>query len=431
MTGNAMLLCDIRLSPSAAAALESARTPAWLIEPEEARIVAANGRGLELLALTRDGANATLDAAMPAVARLRALLSKPDQLRASAATGQKLVFWRPAGVVRLSCTVAPVDGSPLSLLLVTAETSGDGAGEAQAQSAKPPTDDAATLKEIARRIRAGRKVAAPVVEDISDTSSEVLPDVPDEDTRKPAPTQSSGRDDPHRLAKLAHELRTPVAAIAAAAEVMRDERLGALENTRYQGYAADIAASARHALSVIDRVLGGNSQPDAPGAVPPGEIDVNGLVKGLGSSLRALAKEAGVRLRVRLEAREGAIAADETSMRQIVLNLVTNAIKFTGAGGRVELATRRPRDGSVVVVVRDSGPGMSKQEIARALEATAAVAAGRRPKGGLGLGLPLVRALAEANGARLSIESTPGKGTVARVTFPKQAVIAKQRSSAL
>ena len=418
-----MLLCDISLSPGASAALAAARAPAWIIDPEGARVVAANGRGLELLALNRDGANAALDGAMPAVARLRALLSGPE-LRASAATGQELVFWSPAGLLRLSCTVALADGSPPSLLLVTAETNGEGSGE-EAPSAKPPPDDAATLKEIARRIRAGRKEPAPAAPEISGTSSAELPDEPAEEVRKPASSPASGGDDPHLLAELAHELRTPVAAIAAAAEVIRDERLGALENARYQGYAADIAASARHALSVIDRVLGGNSQPCTPGAIPPSEIDVNNLVKGLGSSLRALAKEAGVRFRVRLETREGAVAADETSVRQIVLNLVTNAIKFTGAGGRVEVATRRPRDGSLVIAVRDSGPGMSQREIASALGATAARAPTRRPKGGLGLGLPLVRALAEANGARFSIDSTPGKGTVARVTFPAQPVIAK------
>ncbi len=230
MTANAMLLCDIHLSPRAGAALEAARAPAWIIEPEGARVVAANGAGLELLALTRDGANAALDGAMPAVARLRALLSGPDALRGSAATSQKLVFWRPAGALRLSCSVAVADGTPPSLLLVTAETNDEGDGDVQAPSTKPQTDDAATLKEIARRIRAGRKEAGPAAPappppDVTEPSGEDLRSDVGKNAAQTATPSPSSSGDPLLISKLAHELKTPLAAIAAAAEVMRDERI--------------------------------------------------------------------------------------------------------------------------------------------------------------------------------------------------------------
>jgi signal transduction histidine kinase len=108
-------------------------------------------------------------------------------------------------------------------------------------------------------------------------------------------------------------------------------------------------------------------------------------------------------------------------VRQILLNLLGNAVKFTAAGGKVEVATQLRLDGRTAIEVRDNGAGMSDREIANALAAARPDEARRRRKGGgFGMGLPLVRALAGTLGATLVIESREGEGTVARVVFSKR-----------
>jgi signal transduction histidine kinase len=230
-------------------------------------------------------------------------------------------------------------------------------------------------------------------------------------------------------ARLAHELKTPLSAIAAAAEIMGDERFGALGNPRYAGYVRDIRGSAQHVLGVIDRMLADSL------AEPPAlqhdfavtEIDTGEVLAATASQLTPLAERAGITLALELAPRLPHVIADATSLRQIVLNLVTNALKFTDRGGRITLAARSGGDGRLSITVSDTGSGMAVAEIERRLapEGTAP----REPRRGaakgegLGLGLPLVQALAAANGAELRILSAPGKGTSASVVFEKGRVV--------
>lgn len=222
------------------------------------------------------------------------------------------------------------------------------------------------------------------------------------------------RGDPHSIARLAHELKTPLSAIAAAAEIMRDERLGPIGSERYRGYAADIHSSARHALGVINRMLEVARSEGAQAKLSFAEIDLNGLVESVLSGMQPLAAEAGLSLVGRPAARLPHVVADETSLRQILLNLLTNAIKYTGASGEVAVSTGYRVDGPVTLEVRDNGPGMN-------LDAGAAEAAsGSSLAGpGLGLGLPLVKALAAENGAVVEIETAAGRGTAVRLVFAK------------
>jgi signal transduction histidine kinase len=114
-----------------------------------------------------------------------------------------------------------------------------------------------------------------------------------------------------------------------------------------------------------------------------------------------------------------AVIADPRSVRQILLNLISNSIKYTGVGGQVIVSTARGDDGDVVLRVRDTGVGMSDQEIAVALEPFRQLATSARwGSGGTGLGLPLTKALAEANRATFSIKSAVNAGTLIEVAFP-------------
>lgn len=250
-----------------------------------------------------------------------------------------------------------------------------------------------------------------------------------ESEKKKAATTSSAvsaqpmrLDDPNYIAKLAHELKTPLSAIAAAAEIMRDERLGPIGSERYRGYAGDIHDVARHALDIINAMLQARAAGGEPAPLATAEIDLNDLAARAVSAMQPLAERSRLAIELDFEPRLPHISADVLSVRQILFNLIANALKFTASGGVMRVSTRQTRAGRVEIEIADTGTGMSAREIAEALDKTSPPAPGPRREGGLGFGLPLVRALAEANGAELSILSEVGKGTTATVSFAKDRV---------
>ena len=116
------------------------------------------------------------------------------------------------------------------------------------------------------------------------------------------------------------------------------------------------------------------------------------------------------------------IVADERTMRQVVINLLSNAVKFTEPGGQVIVTTTLSDDGEVALRIRDTGVGMDSDDLKMALELFRQTAAGRKA-GGTGLGLPLTKALAEANRARFAIKSERGRGTLVEIIFPSNRVL--------
>ncbi len=226
------------------------------------------------------------------------------------------------------------------------------------------------------------------------------------------------------LAKLAHELKTPISAIVAAAAVMRDERLGPVGNDKYRGYIRDIHSSAQLVLTVIDRMLAQRSGSGAETRLPRQEIDVLSLVDGVASMMQPLADASGVVLTVADfnvgPAGAPKVLGDQVTLQQVLLNLLSNAIKFNAIGGRVEMAVTVGDDGSVSICVSDTGSGMSADQIEAALAGEVVPADSRTMIGrGLGIGLPLVRSLCEANGARLAISSHESAGTRVSVVFDR------------
>jgi len=233
------------------------------------------------------------------------------------------------------------------------------------------------------------------------------------------------------LVRLAHELKTPISAIAAAADVMRHEQLGPLGNDKYLTYASDIHASALLVLALIDRAMAQRSGDVTVAQLDRERIDTRELLSGIGSALQPLAQAAGITLNVSVvEDREGKaplqILSDAVSLKQILYNLVNNAIKFTPAGGRVDLNAQNLPDFSVRLSVVDTGPGMSEGQIEMALAGEPVALESRQHTGtGLGIGLPLVKAMCEAIGARFTLLSErPSEGLKAQITFPRKLVIA-------
>jgi signal transduction histidine kinase len=220
-------------------------------------------------------------------------------------------------------------------------------------------------------------------------------------------------------ARLAHELRTPLSAVIAYAEVLKDEHFGALGNARYRDYARNIYDSARHALGVLEGMLA--SAPEAAG-VPElvfADLDPRTIVEDCLAVARPLADQAGLKLGAELGPRMPRIVADEVSLKQMLLNLLTNAIKFARRGDEVTVGVAYEAGGPLRIAVTDTGPGMKEPPLA--LEGGRSGPA-RRRKGG-GIGLPLTRALAEANGAALVIDSAPGRGTRVTIAFGRDRVV--------
>ncbi len=226
------------------------------------------------------------------------------------------------------------------------------------------------------------------------------------------------------LAKISHEIRTPLNAIIGFAEVMLEERFGPIENERYKEYLRDVHASGSHVISLVNDLLdlakveAGRLELSFTG------VNLNDLVSSCVTLLQPQAMRDRIVVRTSFASRLPSVLADERSVRQIVLNLVSNAIKFTDAGGQVIVSTAVTDRGEVTFRVRDTGIGMTPDEVEAALEPFRQIATSRR-SGGTGLGLPLTKALVEANRGALKIASSPREGTLVEVIFPPARVAAQ------
>ncbi len=226
------------------------------------------------------------------------------------------------------------------------------------------------------------------------------------------------------IGRLAHELRTPLGAIVVLAEIMRDERLGPLGNDRYREYAADIHQSAALANTVVAALLdpaGGGRGGSGP--LEFAELDLASIVAGGASALQEMAAAAGVVLATHIPAGLPHVIADRRSVLQMLNNLIANALKYTPPGGRVDIRLGYQPGGPVVLEIADTGDGMSEAELRRVGPGGVIAEPLRRRSGGTGIGIPLVRTLAAAGGAALTIGSELGRGTRISIAFPHDRVV--------
>lgn len=228
------------------------------------------------------------------------------------------------------------------------------------------------------------------------------------------------------LANISHEIRTPLNAILGFSEVMKARRFGAIENDKYSGYVNDIHSSGEHLLSLINDLLDLSKVEAGKLELNFASVDLGDVVTQCVKLLADSAKEARVIVRTSVQESLPNVVADQRSMRQIVLNLLSNAIKFTDGGGQVIVSARLEKSGNISLKVKDTGRGMSEPELERAMEPFRQVqsVAGDGILG-TGLGLPLTKALAEANRASFQISSEPKIGTVVEIIFPTTRVLAE------
>ena len=332
--------------------------PTFIIDARVGALLDADAAGWQAWGLDPQTATrpVAIDQAMPALQRLRQIACEGDPVRPA---HELLTLWTARGVLRLPCRVRP-EGEVGTFRLEAC---------------------ASEMHEPAHRNGHApmRYAAAPVAE---------------------------------RDAWLAHELKTPLGAVIAYAEMLKDEHLGPITNARYRGYARDIYEGARHALSVVDSMLRGEP---THSVVPPlafAKLDAARVVESCLAIARPLAERAGLVLTVEVPPRLPRVVADELSLKQMLLNLLTNAIKFARAGDRVIVSVDLTQAGQLRIAVTDTGPGISAGGARNACAS------------GLGLGLPLTRVLAAANGASLDLASEPDHGTRATITFAAERVVA-------
>jgi PAS domain S-box-containing protein len=225
------------------------------------------------------------------------------------------------------------------------------------------------------------------------------------------------------LAKISHEIRTPLNAMIGFSEVMMQERFGPIGNDRYKQYLQDIHSSGGHLISLLNDLLDLSKIEAGKLELSFASVDLNELTQQCVSLMQPQANRERIIIRTSLPQDLPQVTADARSVRQIVLNLLSNSIKFTGAGGQVIVSTALSddfgNDRAVVLRVRDTGVGMSEQDLKIAMEPFRQLATSSRwGSSGTGLGLPLTKALAEANRARFKIRSGVNAGTLVEVAFP-------------
>jgi two-component system, cell cycle sensor histidine kinase PleC len=374
---------------------------------------------------------------------------------------------------------------------------------------RPPRvrDDAATLSEIRNQIRNGMRSSPDIAELAAANDRVPLPDylappsldnggaqtaspkrVP-RSTEVPNTTNKSDRvlNDPiqpksdfsdtsdastvlsdadlaSRLSRAAHEIKTPLSAIAAAAEVIRDEHLGPGVSLQYRSYAEGIQSNARHALDVVDRILkeprteepvSGKASaiarvptPARPSTLVTGKlatvattqqpsislpkqaaktepadltpVNINTIIDQIAHEMGTLAGYQGVRISAWPDANVETRLMSATSFKQAILNLVTNALKFTSEGGTIMIESQYVPGHAATVSVRDTGYGMTRAMAARLMDPSLDKRASRKTLTGHGLGFEQIREFVAEHGGRLQIDSTLGKGTCVTIIFPTE-----------
>ena len=226
------------------------------------------------------------------------------------------------------------------------------------------------------------------------------------------------------LATMSHELRTPLNAILGFSEIMQNEVLGPLPNEKYKEYVSDIHSSGSHLLNLINEILDLSRIEAGRHKLNEEAVTLAYIAEDCENLLRLRARAKDITISLSLDQALPKLWADERAMRQIILNLLTNAVKFTPNSGSITLSVKPTSSGGQMVCVKDNGPGIPEAEIATVLSAfgqgTAAIQSAEE---GSGLGLSIVQALVEMHDGTFDLKSELREGTTVTATFPPSRVM--------
>ncbi len=227
------------------------------------------------------------------------------------------------------------------------------------------------------------------------------------------------------VASMGHELRTPLNAIIGFSEAMKHRVFGPLGAPKYDEYASTIHASGRHLLAVVDDILDMARIEGGKAVLHESVFSPRAALSNCAQLVAAEAERNGQLFSARIADGLPAVRGDEAKIKQIVLNLLSNAVRYTPRGGRVALSAERTIDGALVITVADNGIGIPANALAHVFEPFRQVDDDKvRKKGGLGLGLNIAKSFAELHGAALMLESEHGRGTTARLVIPPERLVA-------
>ena len=227
------------------------------------------------------------------------------------------------------------------------------------------------------------------------------------------------------LATMSHELRTPLNAILGFSEVMKSELFGRHSVDAYRDYSNDIHASGQHLLMLINEILDLSRVEAGRYELKEEAVSLAAVIEDCRHLLTLRAKKRGVLLSEITEPDMPRIWADERAVRQIALNLLTNAIKFTPQGGQVTIKAGWTMAGGQYFSVRDTGPGIAEEEIPVIMSSFGRGSiAQKNADEGTGLGLPIVKGLVELHGGTFTLRSKLREGTEVIVIFPPERVMA-------
>jgi len=222
------------------------------------------------------------------------------------------------------------------------------------------------------------------------------------------------------LAGMSHELRTPLNSIIGFSEIIRDQMLGPVGKPQYAEYASDVVSSGRHLLSLVDDVLDLSKIESSTFELSEDEIELADAFEFVRRGFRRHAEARGIGIELIVADDATVIRADTRIVRQMVMNLVSNAIKFTDYGGTIRIVSERDENGSVHIKVTDTGTGIPKEHLVRVFEPFVQVReTALLSHEGSGLGLSLVKRFIELHGGTIDLESRVGEGTSVDLTFPK------------
>ena len=233
------------------------------------------------------------------------------------------------------------------------------------------------------------------------------------------------------LANMSHELRTPLNAILGFSEIIAQECFGPTGSPRYKEYAGDIHSSGAHLLSLINDLLDVAKIEAGKMEIQPEPLEAKRTFDLALKLISAKARERRQQLSITVDSSAPPLFADERALKQILINLVSNAVKFTPEGGHIEVLGTAARGGGFQISVQDNGPGIPREKLDRIFTPFNQVDNRYdRQAGGTGLGLALIRGLAELHGGRAWLESEPGKGCCAYVVLPLEGERVEQEVAA-
>ena len=228
--------------------------------------------------------------------------------------------------------------------------------------------------------------------------------------------RTENRDRIDYFAETHHELRTPLNAICGMSDAMRQESFGPMPDGKYKEYASNIFEAGQHLLSIIDARLDLTRIEVGAEPLEIEDVSVNSVIEETTEMLGQLAVDANINLEIDIEPDLPIIETDKRKLRQVLVNLVSNAIKYTPENGRVMMSAKRAeKDGVLVLVVSDTGIGMTAENLHEVMKP---YKRGTHDQKGTGLGLPIARKLIELLGGEIDLRSAPGRGTSVRIELP-------------